>query len=78
MRLGVLTPGMYIEIRQSGEATAQATVMTRPGETRARPRIPPGFGPASDGGTRHATVSATSGGERFRLRGAVDRSPTRR
>jgi two-component system OmpR family sensor kinase len=67
VRLGVLTPGMYIEIRQSGAPTAQATVMTRPGETRARPRIPAGFGPASDGEARHATVSATRGGERFRL-----------
>ena len=65
--LGVLTPGMFIDLQpRDGTRPIQAT-LTRPGEAAVTPRIPHGFGPGSDGDPRRATVSATSGGSNFRL-----------
>jgi two-component system, OmpR family, sensor kinase len=67
-QLGVLTPGMYVEVRDdSGRRVIGGVALRRPGETKPRPRIPSGFGPSSDGGPRRATAGATSGGSRFRL-----------
>ena len=65
--LGVLTPGMFVDVQpRDGARPIQAT-LTRPGETAPTPRLPRGFGPQSDGSARRATVGATSGGSRFRL-----------
>ena len=65
--LGVLTPGMFIDLQpRDGSRPIQATV-TRPGETAPTPRIPRSFAPGSDGDARRATVGATTGGSRFRL-----------
>jgi two-component system OmpR family sensor kinase len=64
-RLGVLTPGTYVEIRRAGDVVLHGTIK-HPGENAPTPRIPAGFAPAS-GGPRRATVAARSGGERFRL-----------
>jgi two-component system OmpR family sensor kinase len=65
IRLGVLAPGTYVEIRRSGVAVVHGTI-TRPGETAPTPRIPPGFAPAGNN-PRRATVTATNGSDRFRL-----------
>jgi two-component system OmpR family sensor kinase len=64
---GVLAPGTYVEIRPRDGSPPIRGTLTRPGETAPTPRIPGAFGPAADGGPRRATVSATSGGSRFRL-----------
>jgi two-component system OmpR family sensor kinase len=72
--LGVLTPGMYVEIRPGNGSRPLIGVVGRPGQTSAKPRIPKGFGPASDGGARRATVSATGGGD-FRLMARTVSSP---
>jgi two-component system OmpR family sensor kinase len=65
--LGVLTPGMYVDVNpRDGSRPIRAT-LSRPGETAPTPRLPPNFGPAAGGGPRRATVGATSGGSRFRL-----------
>jgi two-component system OmpR family sensor kinase len=66
-RLGVLTPGMYVEVRQEDGTRLVQGVLTRPGETAPTPRLPKGFGPESDGSPRRVTAAATSGGSRFRL-----------
>ena len=66
-QFGVLTPGTYVEIRPGDGSPVVRGTLTRPGETAPQPRIPNGFGPAGDGVPRRATVSATSGGSRFRL-----------
>jgi two-component system OmpR family sensor kinase len=66
-QFGVLTRGMYVEIRPGdGSAPVEGTLRAQ-GETFPTPRVPKGFGPASDGGTRRATVGALKGGSRFRL-----------
>jgi two-component system OmpR family sensor kinase len=64
--LGVLTPGMYVEIRPSDGSPPVIGTVGRPGETAPTLKIPKGFGPASDGGPRRATVQATNGAD-FRL-----------
>jgi two-component system OmpR family sensor kinase len=64
-RLGVLTPGTYIEIHHNGNVVFSGS-LTRRGQTAPVPRIPKGFSPGSDG-YRRATVSAAKGGSRFRL-----------
>ncbi|MDX6620275.1 MAG: two-component system, OmpR family, sensor kinase [Gaiellales bacterium] len=66
-QFGVLTPGMYVEIRPNDGSQALRGTLTRPGESASTPRIPKGFAPASDGSPRRATVSASSGGSQFRL-----------
>ncbi|HET6173552.1 MAG TPA: HAMP domain-containing sensor histidine kinase [Gaiellales bacterium] len=66
-QFGVLTPGTYVEIRPGDGTPVIRGTLTRPGETAPAPRIPQGFGPRGDGSPRHATVSAVSGGSRFRL-----------
>jgi two-component system OmpR family sensor kinase len=67
-QFGVLTPGMYVEIRPGDGSEGLQGTLTRPGEAAPPPpRIPKGFGPAADGGARRATVSAEKGGTRFRL-----------
>jgi two-component system OmpR family sensor kinase len=66
-QFGVLTPGTYVEIRPGDGSPVVRGTLTRPGETAPQPRIPAGFGPVADGAPRRATVSATSGGDRFRL-----------
>ena len=63
----MLTPGTYVEIRPGDGSPVVRGTLTRPGETAPQPRIPAGFGPVADGAPRRATVSATSGGDRFRL-----------
>ncbi|HEY3615099.1 MAG TPA: HAMP domain-containing sensor histidine kinase [Gaiellales bacterium] len=65
VRLGVLAPGTYVEIRRSGTAPVHGSIRHQ-GESVPTPRIPKGFAPAGDD-ARRATVSAVSGGERFRL-----------
>jgi two-component system, OmpR family, sensor kinase len=64
--LGVLTPGMYVEIRAGDGSRPFIGTVARPGESTATVKIPRGFKPASDGGDRRATVSAKGGGD-FRL-----------
>ena len=66
-RLGVLTPGMYIEVRHPDGSRPLHGVLTRPDETLPTPRVPKGFDAASDGSPRRATTGATTGGSRFRL-----------
>lgn len=66
-QLGVLTPGMYVEIRPGDGSDVTSGTLTRPGETAPSPRIPKGFGPKATGGPRRATVNAEKGGTRFRL-----------
>ncbi|MDX6560404.1 MAG: two-component system, OmpR family, sensor kinase [Gaiellales bacterium] len=65
-RLGVLTPGMYVEIRGSDGSVLLKGVLRRPGETAPTPAVPPGFGPSGNA-TRKITVGAAKGGARFRL-----------
>ncbi|MDP9259259.1 MAG: HAMP domain-containing histidine kinase [Actinomycetota bacterium] len=64
--LGVLTPGMYVEIRPTDGSPPVVGTVGRPGETATTLKVPKGFGPASDGGPGRATVKATSGAD-FRL-----------
>jgi two-component system, OmpR family, sensor kinase len=64
--LGVLTPGMYVEIRPAGGSPPVVGTVGRPGETAPTLKIPSGFGPAGDGRPRRATVQAEGGAE-FRL-----------
>ena len=67
-QFGVLTAGMYVEIRPGDGSEGLQGTLTRPGETAPPPpRVPKGFGPTADGGARRATVSAEKGGTRFRL-----------
>jgi two-component system, OmpR family, sensor kinase len=66
-QFGVLTPGMYVEIRPGDGTPGVQGTLTRPGETAPEPRVPKGFAPASDGGARRATVSAQGKGGDFRL-----------
>jgi two-component system OmpR family sensor kinase len=65
VRLGVLAPGTYVEIRRSGATVLHGTI-SYPGESAPTPRIPKGFAPAG-GDPRRATVAAVAGDERFRL-----------
>ena len=66
-RLGVLTPGMYVEIRDPDGTVAASGVLRRYGETEPpKPAVPRGFGPSGDD-PRRITVRATEGGSRFRL-----------
>jgi two-component system OmpR family sensor kinase len=65
VRLGVLAPGTYVEIRRSGATVLHGSI-THPGESAPTPRIPKDFAPAGDD-PRRATVSAVNGGARFRL-----------
>jgi two-component system, OmpR family, sensor kinase len=65
-RLGVLTKGMYIEIRSGDRTPPLRATITQ--NTRApTPKLPKEFGPESDGSARRATVAATSGASGFRL-----------
>jgi two-component system OmpR family sensor kinase len=64
--LGVLTPGMYVEIRPTDGSPPVVGTVGRPGETAPTIKMPKGFGPASDGGPRRATVRAANGAD-FRL-----------
>jgi two-component system OmpR family sensor kinase len=64
--LGVLTPGMYVEIRPGDGSRPFIATVARPGEPTAAVKIPSGFGPASGGDDRRATVRAKGGGD-FRL-----------
>ena len=67
-QFGVLTPGMYVEIRPGNGAPGVRGTLTRPGETRAGAahpeRLRPGRRRRAAG---RATVGAISGGARFRL-----------
>jgi two-component system OmpR family sensor kinase len=65
-RLGVLTPGMYVEIRDGDGTVVLNGVLRRQGETAPTPAVPQGFGPSGEDPHR-ATVTATKGGTRFRL-----------
>ena len=65
VRLGVLAPGTYVDIRRSGTSVLHGSIRHE-GEDVPTPRIPIGFAPAGDG-ARRATVSSDQGGERFRL-----------
>ena len=64
--LGVLTPGMYVEIRPGNGSPPVVGTVGRPGEAAPAVKVPAGFGPQSDGSARLATVTATGGAE-FRL-----------
>jgi two-component system OmpR family sensor kinase len=65
-RLGVLTPGMYVEIRDRDGTVLVSGVLRRPGETAPTPELPRGFAPSGDRPQR-TTVNATRGASRFRL-----------
>ncbi len=66
-QFGVLTPGMYVEIRPGDGSPGVQGTLTRPGETAPSPRIPKGFAPGAGGGARRATVAAQGDGGSFRL-----------
>src|ERR1700712_2212945 len=65
-QFGVLTPGMYVEIRPDDGSAALRGSLSRPGESPPKPRLPKGFGSSVANGAQRATVSASSGSE-FRL-----------
>jgi two-component system OmpR family sensor kinase len=64
--LGVLTPGMYVEIRPHGGGDPVIGTVGRPGEPAPALRIPADFRPASDGSATRRTLTA-AGGADFRL-----------
>jgi two-component system, OmpR family, sensor kinase len=65
-RLGVLTRGMYVEIRDNDGNVVLNGVLRRQGEAAPTPAVPQGFGPSA-GAPHRITVQATKGGTRFRL-----------
>ena len=64
-RLGVLTKGMYIEIRDRDESVVLRATITQY-ENAPTPKLPKGFA-AGTGSERRATVGATGDGPGFRL-----------
>jgi two-component system, OmpR family, sensor kinase len=64
--LGVLTPGMYVEVRPRDGGDPVIGTVGRPGEPAPALRIPASFQPASDGSARRRTLTA-AGGADFRL-----------
>ena len=64
--LGVLTPGMYVEVRPGDGSPPIVGTVGRPGEAAPTPKVPAGFAPESDGSARRATVKASNGAD-YRL-----------
>jgi two-component system OmpR family sensor kinase len=64
--LGVLTPGMYVEVRPTDGSRSFTATVRRPGEAGPTLKVPSSFRPASDGSARRRTISASNGAD-YRL-----------